>query len=776
MATALPDPARRRLLAATAAGAGSLVIRFRVEARSAAAPASAARGATEAAQAAPAARLAPNATVAVHADGSVHVRTTKTEMGQGIVTGIAMLVADELDADWSRVQVSTLVPDGRQFMITGGSTSLAGAWAPARKAGAQAREMLRSAAAAAWGVEPAACRTASGRVIHDASGRSLGYGELAARAATLPVPEQPVLKPAGPRPLIGRPLPAKNLEAIVRGQAEYGIDVRVPGMLFASIERSPRINGRVASFDAKAARRVPGVVDVLHLRGNTFPDGQLYVRDGVAVVATSTWAAMQGRAQLQIRWNDEGNDRKPRAGRLASSTQLSADFAAALAEGPGAAADAPHLGLHPWVSTLREGDPAALARAFETAHRTLDLSWELPLLAHAPMEPMNALAHWTPERCEVWTGSHFQSKVLSQLRLLTGLPADRVVVHTPLLGGSFGRRLEPDYAIEAVQLSRELRRPVQVLWTREDDLRCGLFGPPSRHRVRAALAPDGRITALEHSVAALSVRLQSERVSLGPGGLDKTVTIDGEKILPYLDADPRARRLHVRHRLVEQTIRVLWWRRGYTPNHTLVNETLLDEAAHALGLDPLAYRQQLLLPAREVTIDNEGDLERIDTGRLARVQRLAAEAAGWGRALPPGHGRGLASTVTETYVAQVVEVAPAAGGGLRVARVVTAVDCGFVVNPQLVKAQVEGSVVFALTAALKPAITVEQGVVQQGNFNDAPLLRIDEMPAIETVLVNGPEAPTGIGEPASHPTAAALANAVFAATGRRLRSLPFQLS
>jgi isoquinoline 1-oxidoreductase beta subunit len=288
--------------------------------------------------------------------------------------------------------------------------------------------------------------------------------------------------------------------------------------------------------------------------------------------------------------------------------------------------------------------------------------------------------------------------------------------------------------------------------------------------VRVALAADGRIAALEHSVAALSVRLQSERESLGPGNLDKTVTIDAEKF-PYGPA-----LLHVRHRLVEQTIRVLWWRRGYTPNHTLVNETLLDEAAHAMGMDPLAYRLKLLAPPREIRIDNEGDTELIDTGRLAQVQRLACEAAGWGGPLPPGHGRGLASTYTDTCVAQVVDVAPRADGrGLRVVRVVSAVDCGRVINPQLVRAQVEGSVVYALTAALKSRITVEQGRVRQGNFDGFPLLRFDEMPAIETVLVNGPHAPTGIGEPASHCTAAALANAVFAATGRRLRSLPFDL-
>jgi isoquinoline 1-oxidoreductase beta subunit len=746
---------RRRWLAAGAAGGGALVLGFRI-------------GAADAQPAAPAAGavLKPNAFVAVLPDGRVEVSTSKTEMGQGTATGIAMIVADELDADWARVSVSTMRPDGRVFMITGGSYSISGAWAPARRAGAQARAMLLAAGAEALGVDPASCTTQPHAVLHAASGRRVAYGDLVERAARLPVPDKPPLKDSAAHRLIGRALPAKNCEAIVRAQAVYGVDVRVPGMLFAVVERSPVINGRVVSFDDAAARRVSGVVDAQRVRGNTFPDSQLYIRDGVAVVATSTWAAMKGRAALKVTWAEQGNDRKPRAGRLASTTTLAEDLRRALVEGT---PDDVREGLHPWVSTLRQGDDAALARAFERAHRTLDLSYELPLLAHAPMEPMNAVAHWTPERCEVWAPCHFQSKLFGQLRLLTGLAADRVVVHTPLLGGSFGRRLEPDYAIEAALLSRELRRPVQVLWTRADDFQHGLFSPPSRHRVRVALAPDGRIAALEHSVAALSVRLQSERDSLGPNGLDRTVTIDGEKF-PYGPA-----LMHVRHRLLEQTIRVLWWRRGYTANHTLVNETLLDEAAHALGIDPLQYRQQLLLPARELKIDNEGDVELLDTGRLAAVQRAACAAAGWGRPLPPGHGRGLASTYTDTCVAQVVDVAPRVDGrGWRVARVVSAVDCGRVINPQLVRAQVEGSVVYALTAALKGRITVEQGRVQQSNFHDAPLLRFDEMPAIETVLLDSRHDPTGIGEPASHCTAAAVANAVFAATGRRLRSLPFE--
>ncbi len=755
-AAALRSPARRRLLQQAAAGGAALVLGF----RSGEAPAQA-----RAALAGAPAALQPNAWLALHPDGTLEVAIAQTEMGQGTATGIAMIVADELDADWSRTRVHTIVPDGKRFMITGGSTSIAMAWEPARVAAAQAREMLCEAAARRWGVPAAECRTAVHEVLHPASGRRLGYGELALRAAALPVPEKPALKPMNARPLIGQPLAAKNLTDIVSGQALYGIDVRLPGMLFAVIERSPTINGRLATLDDAAARAVPGVVSVLRLRGNRFPEDSPYVRDGVAVVARSSWAAMQGRQRLKLQWHEQGADRLPRAGRLASTTTLARDFERAFQPGT---PDNPREGMRPWVSTLRQGSEAGLAQAFAAAHRTLDLHYELPLVPHAPMEPMNATARCSSERCEIWAPCHFQSKLHAALRTLTGLPAERVIVHTPLIGGSFGRRLEPDYGIEAVMIARELQQPVQLLWTREDDMQHGLFGPPSRHRARAALARDGRILALEHSVAALSVRLQSERDQLAHG-LDRSVSFDAEKF-PY-----GAEQLHVRHRLIEQTIRVLWWRRGYTPNHTLVNETLLDECAHALGLDPLQYRQQLLLPARVLKYDNDGDEEVLDTGRLARVQRLAAEAAGWGRALPAGAGRGLASTCTESCVAQVVEVVPE-GRGLKVARVISAVDCGRVINPQLVKAQVEGSIVFALTAALKQRITVEAGRVQQSNFHDAPLLRFDEMPAIETVLVDSDAPPTGIGEPASHCTAAALANAVFAANGKRLRSLPFVLA
>ena len=748
----LVSPSRRVAMQAAASGAVALTLGFRLG-----------DGAAQAAGSAN--EFRPNAMLRIEPSGAVTVLIAKTEMGQGTETGIAMIVADELDADWSQVAVKTIEPDGKRFMITGGSYSTAAAWSSGRKAAAAARQMLQQAGAEALGVDVAACRTERHAVVHGTSGRRVAYGELVARAAALKVPETPTLKDPQSFVLIGKPLPAKNLQAIVRAEAVYGMDVRVPGMLFAVIERSPVINGRVARVDAALARKVAGVTHVVTLRGNTFPT-KAYVRDGVAVVARSTWAALQGRRQLKVDWNESWADTKAHNGTLASSAALARDYERALAgEGDTKGPDV----IHPLVSAVRKGTPETMAAAFQRAAKTLDLSYDIPLQAHVPMEPMNAVAHWTPGRCEVWAPCHFQSRLHNVLRDLTGLPADRVVIHTPLLGGSFGRRLDADFAIEAVMLSREIERPVQVVWTREDDIRFGLYSPATRHRVRAALDGAGRILALDHAVAALSVRKQQEPGEIGADGHDSTVSIDAVKF-PYAVDN-----LHVGHRLVEQAIRVFWWRRGYTPNNTFVNECVLDECADAAGTDALQYRLGLLAPAQELKFKNDDDFEVIHTGRLAHVLRVACQAAGWGTPLPAGVGRGLASTVTDSYVAQVIDV-DTRGGALKVLRVVSAVDCGRLINPQLVRAQVEGSIVFALTAALKGAITVDQGRIQQSNFHDYPLLRIDEMPVVETVLVDSSAGPTGIGEPASHAVAAALANAVFAASGKRLRAMPFKLA
>lgn len=750
------DPTRRTVLQVLA-GSGALVLGI---AEVPAQPATATASATAAAA------FQPNHWLRVEPDGTVEVLITKTEMGQGIETGLAMIVADELDADWARVKVSTIRPDGKRFMITGGSYSVSAGWQPLREAAAAAREMLLAAGAEALNVPPAQCRNSAGHVVHNDSGRRLGYGTLVAAAARRTPPEKPRLKSPAEYTLIGRPLPAKNLRAIVRAEARYGLDVRLPGMLHAVIERTPVIGARLLELDDRAARAVPGVVAVRVLRGNLFLQSP-HLRDGVAVLATSTWAALKGRRALAVRWSSGISDNKASNGALTSSAALAQDFDRALA---GTTTRQDPDTLRAPVSAHRRGSAEAMTAAFGAGTRVVEAHYDVPLQAHAPMETPNALVHWQRrpdgERCEIWAGTHFQSRTLRQVRNLAGLANERIVVHTPLLGGSFGRRLEPDFVLEAVLLARESDRPVQLLWTREDDLRFGLFGPPSRHHLRAALDAGGKLLALEHAYATLSVRVQNEPQNIQPSGHDHTTSFDAVKF-PY--AVPQ---FHVRQHLVEQAIRVFWWRRGYTPNHSFANECLIDECAHAAGADPLAYRLRLLEPHRSIRHDNEGDAEIVDTGRLARVLRLAAEAAGWGRPRPAGVGLGIAATATDTHLAQVVEV-DSRGAVPRVLRVVTAVDCGLVINPQLVRAQVEGSIVFALTAALKGAIDIAPGgQVRQSNFHDYPLLRLDEMPAVETVLVPSEEPPTGIGEQASHPTAAALANAWFAASRQRLRALP----
>lgn len=703
----------------------------------------------------------PNAWLQIDPDSTITVRIHKTEIGQGTATGLAMIVAEELDADWSRVKVQTIEPDGKRFMITGGSFSIAGNWKPCRNAGAAAREMLVRSAAAKWGVEASSCRTEKSTVYHHASGRKARYGELAEAASKLTPINDPPLKEPQQFTLIGKEVSAKNLPLIVTGKAEYGIDTRLPGMLYATVERSPVVNGRIARVDDRAARSTKGVKHIVKLRGNTFPTYN-YVRDGVAVVATSTWAAMQARKKLRVDWNEHWTDAKPKNGAAASTTRLAQDFADALK--PENVAKA--------VVARQVGTNDALQQAFAQSAKTLDFRYTLPLQAHAPLEPMNATAHWTQERCEVWVPTHFQSRLLDALKELTGLPAESIIIHTTMVGGSFGRRLDVDYGIEAVMLSREIQAPVQVLWTREDDMKFGLYSPPSAHHVRVALDANGSIAAFEHNFAALSVWKQQEPEMIETNGLDGAMSIQAMRF-PYTTPQ-----FIVRQHLVEQPIRVQWWRRGYAMNHAFVNESVIDECAHLAGKDPIQYRIAHLPENKILEVPFKEGVERFDTERMKNVLRRAADASQkWSapNAASGLIGKGIAAVGDESYLVQIVEVS-VENKTLNVRRVLTVLDCGTVINPQLVRAQVEGSIVFALTAALKGAITVENGRIQQNNFDDYPILRLNEMPTIETILVPSQEAPMGTGEQISFTLPAALGNALFAATGKRLRVLPFELS
>ncbi len=697
-----PALGRRRLLQGGLALGGSLVIGWEVgRARRAAGQGTAG--------------FAPNAWVRIDRDGTVTILNPQSEMGQGTLTSMAMVIADELDADWARVRVEQAPVDpayGEQ--MTAGSASIRRSLGTWRRAGAAAREMLAAAAAQTWGVPVAEVETDRGRVLHRPSGRVLGYGELAETAARLPVPQAPRLKPPERFTLIGHRVPRLDTPPKVTGRAIYGIDVTVPGLLVASVERCPVFGGRLRSFDATAAKAVPGVRHVVA------------ISRGVAVVADGYWAARRGREALRVTW-DEGP-----AARVSSESIGRAQ--AALVRRPGPVA-------------RREGD---VERALRGAGRVLEATYELPFLAHATMEPPNCTAHVRADGCDVWVGTQNQTGAQREAMRITGLPRERVRVHVTLLGGGFGRRGEVDYVTDAVEVSRAVGAPVKVIWSREEDIRHDVYRPATSHRLQAALGADGRPVAWLHRIAGPGILHQR---GLPAGSMDRTM-VEGAANLPY---DVPNLQVEYAHR--DDGIPVGFWRSVGASYNAFVVESFVDELAHAAGTDPVAYRRALLGRSP----------------RHAGVLELAAQKAGWGQPLPPGRGRGVAVAFSYgSWAAEVAEVSVDGDGRVRVHRVVCAVDCGLAINPDQVAAQMEGGIVWGLTAALRGEITIRDGRVQQSNFHDYPMLRIEEMPAVEVHIVPSAEAPGGVGEPGVPPLAPAVANAVFAATGRRVRRLPIR--
>ncbi len=647
--------------------------------------------------------FAPNAWLQVNDDGTVVVQVAASEMGQGVMTAIPMLVAEELEADWQRVRVE-FAPARAEYanplmgnQATGGSTAIRGFFQPLREAGAMAREMLVAAAAARWGVAPGSCRADRGEIIHLPSGRRLGFGELASEAARQPLPEQVRLKESGTFRLLGTPVPRMDTPAKVNGSAVFGQDVRVPGMLFASIERCPWFRGKAVRVEAGEALRLPGVVDVQ------------IIDAGVAVLAESTWAAFKGRSALQVQW---------------SPSKLQGLDSGAIRARLQKALDRPK-------PRRNEGN---VDKAFRAADRTIEAEFALPYQAHACMEPMNCTAQVGSGECTVWAPTQAPGRTQQTAARITGLPPDRVRVVTTFLGGGFGRRSEQDFVEEAVELARRTGRPVQVAWSREDDIRHDFYRPASHSRLRAALDTQGRPIAWHQITAG---------PGLAQGGID----------IPY--AIPN---LRLEQAVVEPGVPVGFWRAVGASNNAFPVECFMDELAAAAGRDPFEFRRDLLADARP-----------------RAVLELAAQKAGWGRHLPPGQGRGIALYRSfGSFVAQVAEVS-VEGERVRVRRIVCAVDCGVVVNPNTVEAQMESGIVYGLTAALESAITVRDGAVAQSNFHDFPLLRFDAMPQVEVHIVPSGEAPGGIGEPGTPPAAAAVANAIFAATGQRIRALPIRL-
>ena len=667
--------------------------------------------------------FAPNAWLRIGTDDSVLVVVDRSEMGQGVTTALPMLVAEELEADWTKVQIE-FAPADKAYVNplfgmqgTGGSTSVRAAWTPLRKAGAAAREILITAAAQRWGVNRAECHAERGAVVHTKTRRRLRYGQLAVRAAALPVPADVPLKDRKDWRIAGKPTKRLDTPSKTNGRAKFGIDVWLPGMRVAMVARSPVFGGKVKSFDATAARAIEGVRDVVQ------------ISSGVAVVGTGYWPARQGRDALKIEW-DEG----PVA--TVSSASISQLFAERAAQ-PGGGALARH-----------DGDPDG---ALSGAARIIEADYELPFLAHTTMEPMNCTAHVRADGVDIWAPTQFQTGAQGLGAQIGGVPPEKVQVHTTYLGGGFGRRFELDFIQEALETSKAAGGvPVKVIWSREDDIRNSQYRPASFHRMRAGLGADGRPVAWTHRIVSGSIMARVFPGSV-QNGLDGEA-VEGGKEMAY--AVPN---VHVDYVLTDTGIPVGFWRSVNNSFNAFAVETFIDELAAAAKVDPFEYRRGLLANAP----------------RHRGVLELAAAKAGWGTPPPAGRSRGIAVHKSfESFVAQVAEISVSPAGEVRVHRVVCAIDCGMFVNPDTIEAQMQSGIVFGLTAALKGAITIDRGRVQQSNFHDYEMLRLADTPVVEVHIVPSNEAPGGVGEPGTPPIAPAVCNAIFAATGKRIRKLP----
>jgi isoquinoline 1-oxidoreductase subunit beta len=673
--------------------------------------------------------FAPNAFLRVSPDDSVTIIAKHVEMGQGAYNGIATIVAEELDIDWSQVRVESAPADAKRYANlafgtiqgTGGSSAMANSWMQLRNAGATARAMLVTAAAQQWQVPASSLRTERGTVYHDASGKHATYGSLVSTASALPVPDQVTLKDPRNFRLIGQPLPRVDVPAKTDGTAQFTIDVTFPGMLVAVIQRPPRFGATVRSFDASAAKAVPGVVDVVQ------------VPRGVAVVGKSFWAAKQGRDALKVEWDDSQAEKR-------SSADIMAEYRW-MAEKPG-------------VSARAEGDAN---KAIQGASRKISASYEFPYLAHAPMEPLDAVVKLTADQCEIWAGDQFQTIDQANAAKAAGLQPQQVSIHTLYAGGSFGRRANPgsDYISEAVSVAKALGAngtPVKLQWTREDDIHGGLYRPMYFHKLEAGLTHDGHLVGWRHQIVGQSIVSDTPFAGMVKKGIDPT-SVEGAANIAY--AIPN---ISVELTTTHTGVPVLWWRVVGSSHTAFAVEAFIDEAAHAAGKDPYAFRRDLL--AHEP--------------RMRAVLELAAQKAGWnGAPLPKGKGRGIAvAEAFKTFVAQVAEVSVDKDGKVKVDRVVCAVDCGTPINPDVIAAQIEGGIGFGLGAMLYGVITLKDGQVEQNNFDGYQVLRMNAMPKVEVHIVRSNIAPTGIGEPGVAPVGPAVANAIYAATGKRIYALP----
>jgi isoquinoline 1-oxidoreductase beta subunit len=665
-------------------------------------------------------KFAPNAFIRIDTTGRTVLMMPQVEMGQGTYTSISAVIAEELDADWSKVEVQHAPPNDKLYanptfglQVTGNSNSIRAWWLPLRNAGATARAMLVQAAASQWGVEPASCTASKGEVAHAASGRKLGYGELALAAQSQTPPKDVTVKDPKDFVLIGQPLKRLDTPDKVNGKALYGIDAILPDMKIAAIANCPVFGGKVGKVDDSAAIKVAGVRKVVVLD------------DAVAVIGDHMWAAKQGLAALKIEWN----------------------------EGPNAGISTKDIWQNLRDASAKDGAVAKstgdIAKALATGDK-FEAAYELPFLAHASMEPINATVHVRPDACEIWTGTQIMTRVQSEAAKAAGVPVDKVIVNQHLLGGGFGRKLEPDMVVAAVKIAKQVDYPVKVIWTREEDIQHDVYRPVYRDQITASLV-DGKVAAWKYKVAGSAVLARWL-----PPAFQKGIDIDA--IDAAVDAPYDFANFHVEYVRAEPPAVPTGFWRGVGPNNNVFAvECAMDELARKAGKDPIEFRKFMLTK----------------NPRMLAVLNLVAEKSGWGQPLPARVGRGVCVQPSfASFIATVVEAEIDDIGEIVLRRVTSVVDTGIAVNPDTVKAQIEGGLIFGLTAALYGEITIEKGRVQQSNFHDYRMMRINETPKVEVTVVKSGEAPGGIGEAGVNAGPPALRNAIYAATGVALRRLP----
>jgi len=704
------DVSRRRFLEAGIAAGGGLMLSLKLPL---------VRAEAEAAETG---EFAPNAFVRIDRDGQIVLTMPYVEMGQGTYTAIPMLIAEELEVDLKQVRLEHAPPNEKLYanpllgvQATGGSTAIRASWKPLRMAGAAARKMLVAAAAKRWNVDVSSCRAEGGEVVHGATGRRIGYGDLVADAARLPVPDSVELKKREDFKLIGTPAHRLDTAGKVNGTAIYGIDARPPGVKIATLAQSPVFGGRIKSIDDSAAMAVNGVRQVVRLE------------DAVAVVADHMGAAKKGLAALKIEW-DNGPYARLKTGDIAAELEQ-----ATLKAGPVAQS----------IGDINEAMSAAVTK--------VDAIYQVPFLAHAAMEPMNCTVHVRKDGCEIWVGTQAIARAQATAAKVLGLPPDKVVVHNHLIGGGFGRRLDVDGVARAVEIARHVDGPLKVVWTREEDIQHDMYRPYWLDRISGGLDEKGRPVAWSHRFAGSSVVARYLPFAF-KDGLDPDSTEGAINLVYDL---PNFQVEYVR--VEPPGVPTAFWRSVGPSHNVFVTESFIDELAAAAKQDPVAFRRTLL----------------DKSPRAMGVIDLAAAKAGWGQPLPARAGRGVSlQNVFGTYMAQVAEVEVSNDGTVRVRRVVCAVDCGTVVNPDIVRAQIEGAIVFGVTAALFGEITIKDGRVEQSNFDTYQALRMSEAPAIEVHIVESSEPPGGMGEPGTSAIVPAIGNAIFAATGKRLRKMP----